>query len=391
MKSRRQICLSVALLFVAVICILQSDIIGGFLSGGKFKDTTLFSKIKEITGTGNREIRSGKDGELTEVKSHGQKIESGSKKSGINERKEMEPDVKLSVVYSVDVLLNELKKIHDKLYSKPKNDTCKVRPAGCVIIGVAKSGTQELLNFLSLHPNVVIKNNLPNPNLFDTDSHLNSRNEKMPCTYSDQIGVVKTDYFFFREEMPSKFYKFNPNLKMILIVREPVERLISAYSFTFLQNKQRRLVFNYKVEDVPEINNIFVDQRNGSVKKDQFDLSHSVYDVPMERYLELFTREQILVLESSEFRNDPVKVLQRVEKFLDLKPVITDEYFEYNQSKHFYCLKGMLRVICYGSDRGRVRLKEIKAETRRKLQEYFKPHNEKFFSLVGQKFNWSSI
>lgn len=390
MKSRRLILLRVALCLLAVICILQSVIIGGFISGGQFKDTFFISKIKEISGTGNRDIGSGKDYELTEVKSHGQKVKSGFKKSGINAN-EMKPDVQLPVVYSVDELLKELKKIHDKLYSKTKNDTCKVQPAGCVIIGVAKSGTQELLNFLSLHPNVVIKNNLPNPNLFDIDSHLNSRKEKMPCTYSDQIGVVKTDYFFFREEMPSKFYKFNPNLKMILIVREPVERLISAYSFSFLQKKQHKLIFNYKVEEVPEIDNIFVDQRTGSVKKAQFDLSHSVYDVPMERYLKYFTREQILVLESSEFRNDPVKVLQRVEKFLDLKPVITDEYFKYNQSKQFYCLKSMLRVICYGSDRGRSRLKEVNAETRRKLHEYFKPHNEKFFSLIGQTFNWSSI
>ncbi|XP_045180601.1 heparan sulfate glucosamine 3-O-sulfotransferase 1-like [Mercenaria mercenaria] len=295
------------------------------------------------------------------------------------------------VIYSVDILIKELKKIHDNLYKKRENDTCKIRPASCVIIGIAKSGTQELLNFLSIHPNVVQKHNLPNPNLFDKNSYLDRRKEKMPCTYSDQIGIVKTDYFFFREEMPDKFYKFNKKLKMILLVREPVERLISAYSFTYLQKKQHKLVFNYRLEDVPEIDSVFVDQQNGRVKTNQFDLTHSVYDLAMERYLKYFSRDQILVIESSEFRKDPAAVLQRVEQFLGLKHVIKDDYFAYNKNKHFHCLKTLQGMVCYGSDRGRAKLKDITPETRRTLHAYFKPHNERFFELIGKRFNWTGL
>ena len=32
---------------------------------------------------------------------------------------------------------------------------------------------------------------------------------------------------------------------------------------------------------------------------------------------------------------------------------------------------------------------EMKSETRKRLQEFFKPHNEKLFSLIGKRFNWN--
>ena len=51
----------------------------------------------------------------------------------------------------------------------------------------------------------------------------------MPRSYSDQITVEKTPAYFITPEVPRLLHAMNPEVKLLLVVRDPVTRAISDY------------------------------------------------------------------------------------------------------------------------------------------------------------------
>ncbi|KAL4237888.1 hypothetical protein ACF0H5_002598 [Mactra antiquata] len=297
-----------------------------------------------------------------------------------------------SVVYDPDILREQIVRLHSKLYENKSNSRCLHRDPKCLVIGVAKSGTKELVEFASLHPNIVSIHGVVKPDLFHTNQSVRMRSlNLMPgkklCAYDDQIVLVKSDNFLAMPEMPEILHTFNPDLKLILIVREPVDRMKSGTSFRISQTKQHAMRFVFKPEEIPEMDSLFVNLTTYQVRSDAPGVNSSTYHIGLERYLKYFSIEQILVIESHEFKQNPVDVLQRLERFLKLKPVINSTYFAYVKEKGFYCINSD-RIYCYGSDRGRTAVRELRPETIKTLKSYFKPHNIAFFKLIGRSFDW---
>ena len=43
---------------------------------------------------------------------------------------------------------------HDKNFIQPNNETCTKRFPMCILVGMPKCGTRELVDFLNLHPHI---------------------------------------------------------------------------------------------------------------------------------------------------------------------------------------------------------------------------------------------
>lgn len=69
---------------------------------------------------------------------------------------------------------------------------------------------------------------------FDDDSKYNLGYEwyrrQMPYSYSEQITIEKSPAYFVTETVPERIYAMNSSIKLILMVRDPVTRLISDYA-----------------------------------------------------------------------------------------------------------------------------------------------------------------
>ena len=52
----------------------------------------------------------------------------------------------------------------------------------------------------------------------------------MPLTYKNQITLEKSPGYSRRPDVAKRVYEWNPNVKMILIIRDPVRRAISNYA-----------------------------------------------------------------------------------------------------------------------------------------------------------------
>ena len=103
------------------------------------------------------------------------------------------------------------------------------RPPDVVIIGVKKGGTRALLEMLKLHPQVVSP--VGEVHFYDknykrgTDWYLS----RMPSATQQQLIVEKTPSYFVTPNAPLKMSAVNPDTRIVLVVRDPVTRLVSDF------------------------------------------------------------------------------------------------------------------------------------------------------------------
>lgn len=179
-------------------------------------------------------------------------------------------------------------------------------------------------------------------------------------------------------------YMVSRNLKLILIVRNPLDRVISDFAQMAAKkgNKGKRQI-------VLEEQAFSLD---GKVDTSYPPISVSMYDVHIKRWLKYFKLEQIHIVNGDVLITDPVSELKKAEVFLDVKPFFNQDMFFYNATKGFYCWKvpskkGREGPKCLGSGKGREH-PTVGEEIVAKLRTFFQPHNDAFYALVGQNFTW---
>ena len=310
--------------------------------------------------------------------------------SAYNLRRNENINSSIKFVYSEAAITQYAAAIHNaaRNYVDVGSGQCIKRLPQCIIIGNYKSGTRELIDFMSMHPRIKI---LSKP-MYEVDFFnkfyprgLEWYRRRMPCSYSNQITVVKTPSCFQSASAPSRIHKMNSSIKLIALFREPLSRTLSHFTF----NKYGlRYKYDLKVA--------VTDKRKGGINKNSYFIKHSIYDEGLARYLDYFDRNQIKMIEITDFKRDPYKILYDLEEFLNLEHTIRLQNIVFNKEKGYYCLRKdneSKTAACYQSDRGRNSSdsrKMIKAspELIEKLKAFFKPHNENFFRLLGRAFDW---
>ena len=281
------------------------------------------------------------------------------------------------------ILQDSIKIFHLKHFIQPQKETCVKRLPTALVIGVQKCGTRELVDFMHLHPHIQIYHKFTYFMPYFTNMYSKGVEwfrKQMPCSFSNQITVTKLAEEFFdnKHHVPERIQKFNASIKLILIVREPIARSYSAYSF-----------FKAKYSNKTFTQLVITALKNTTQKLPDF-LKMSIYDESMKRWLKVFYISQILIIEHNELKQDPVSTLGKVEQFLGLGHYITSGMFAYKAESGFYCIRSNLTTTgmsCYSSARGRVQ-DPISSEIRSKLTDYFRPKNDRFFRLIGKSFNW---
>lgn len=109
----------------------------------------------------------------------------------------------------------------------PKNLSARRLP-DVLLIGVKKSGTRALLEFIRVHPDVRAAGN----EIHFFDRHysfgLSWYRKKMPPTITGQLTMEKTPSYFVTASAPARVHKMNPKIKLLVVVRNPVTRAISG-------------------------------------------------------------------------------------------------------------------------------------------------------------------
>jgi len=249
-----------------------------------------------------------------------------------------------------------------------------------IIIGAMKSGTSSLFAYLGQHPQL-FPSSKKEVHFFDGGTSADVDNYvKGQAWYRAHFPLRKhmsTDsktfeaspLYIFNPLAPKRIFDLVPKVKLIAILRNPTERAISHYFhekrnhreplsiYEALREEEKRLEPVIKVEDYKS--EIFI---HYSYK------SRGLYKKQIEMYLNYFSWHQLLVLSSNEFFNELDSTLRRVFDFVGVDTEFTAKDLKPRN------------VANYRS--------EVDADVYEYLNNYFLPHNQALYKLVGKSYGW---
>ncbi|CAF0775800.1 unnamed protein product [Didymodactylos carnosus] len=251
-----------------------------------------------------------------------------------------------------------------------------------IIIGVKKCGTRALLKFISAHPDVAAS--LNEVHFFDQNYHngLDWYRNQMPLSSPHQITMEKTPQYFINNRSVYRIAKTfsNIDLKLIIIIRNPIIRAISDYVQLTTKRKS-----NLTFEDY-----VFI--KNSTIVNEQWTpLKIGCYSRYLIKWLKYFSLNQIHFVDGENLIKRPWEELLRVQQFLNLTIHIQRKHFYFNRYKRsFPCIKDHFHPTkngCLGSSKGRKHPK-IRDETRIVLENYYKTCNNRLKQIAKINFPW---
>ncbi|KAI6656327.1 hypothetical protein LOD99_1127 [Oopsacas minuta] len=253
------------------------------------------------------------------------------------------------------------------------------RPPDVVIIGVKKGGTRALLEMLKLHPRVVS----PQGEVHFYDKYFERGTDwylsRMPSASPDLLIIEKTPSYFVTPDAPLRMIGVNPDTRVVLVVRDPVTRLVSD----FVQLSKGEGDFE-----------TFVLSPDGEVSIDSRPVWTGLYASHLLKWTDVFPSKQMHVVNGDRLALDPVAEIVPLQQFLELKPLINEDTFYFNSTKGFFCWHSKYDK-CLGEGKGRPH-PEVRNETLVKLKEYYSEPNRAFFRILtsldiykSHTFNWS--
>lgn len=262
--------------------------------------------------------------------------------------------------------------------------TERKRLPNAIIIGTKKGGTRALLEILKIHPSVRACS--AEVHFFDRDENygqgLEWYRQQMPTSLPGQITLEKSPSYFVTSEVPERVYRMSKTVKLIAIVRDPTRRAISDYT----QSLERK-------PDNPPFEEMVMDD-DGEINESWSKLEIGRYAKHLAQWLEYFPLSQFHFVSGEELIKRPGKEIKLVERFLNLKPFITEDNFYFNESKGFPCFVGKIansgsisKAHCLRETKGR-KHPAVREGVLKRLRDYFRPLNEKFYSMVGRNFRW---
>jgi hypothetical protein len=248
-----------------------------------------------------------------------------------------------------------------------------------LILGAQRSGTTTLYKWMTQHPQIrpATKKEI---HFFD----LNFRNGipwyriHFPLRSKlgdDRITGEASPYYLFHPRAPERIRSVLPDVKMIVLLRNPAERAVSHYFHEVRLGRE-----DLPIEEALRLEESRLQPELEKMQKDEFYFSaahqrHSykargLYAEQLKRYFDLFDRRQLLVLSSEEYFADPANALHVIFSFLEINA-------------------GFLpRNLVPQEIKGHV--PTVPESVYQALQKYFEPHNEALFQLLGRNLGWNA-
>ena len=228
-----------------------------------------------------------------------------------------------------------------------------------VIIGAQKGGTSFLYYLLARHPLVqpAARKEL---HFFDQPDRFAKGAEWYRRCFprsgwkdgSRTITGEATPYYLFDHNVAKRMCEVVPQTRLIALLRNPIDRAYSHY-----QMQVKRGTEPGTFEEV-------IERQHSSY------VSRGIYVDQLLRWFEFFSKEQMLILKSEDFFERPVETLKPVLKFLQL-PDWQPEASELERRRH---------TGAYS--------KKMDPSTRRRMEAYFEPHNQRLYECLGVDFGW---
>lgn len=187
-----------------------------------------------------------------------------------------------------------------------------------LIVGAQKSGTRALSQYLSTHPQLELSKK-PEPHFFDNiASKLSAYNiTKYHLNFELRPDMVRGEctpsYMYYKPAL-QRAQLYNPSLKLIAILRDPVNRAYSHWNMMASTTPHETESFERALKlEKTRIRNVpaFTRFRYSYIDR-------GFYSVQIKNIWQHFPKEQTLFLKSEALKSDPQECLNHVSNFLDI-------------------------------------------------------------------------
>jgi hypothetical protein len=201
-------------------------------------------------------------------------------------------------------------------------------------IGVYKAGTSSVSNILETHPQICfsIPKEIRYFNKFHRSGQLNENHSRDQDWYFKHYGHcekgnIRGEFspgYFIDPGAPKKIHKLFPEIKLIICLRNPIDRAYSDY-------QMRR---HYSLQETKSFSN--------AIRESSVYVENGLYFKHLKRYLDYFEMENIFIITLEDLKENLNHTIKSLFHFLNV-----DESFmpDLSLSKSNYALKSKLNFI----------------------------------------------
>jgi hypothetical protein len=254
---------------------------------------------------------------------------------------------------------------------------------GFLIVGAQRSGTTSMSRMLGRHPAVAHTALNQEVHYFDARygrglgwyrSHFPLAASARRAAGLDMAPVAfdSSPYYMFHPLAPGRICRDLPGVKLLVLLRDPVERSYSAHAhesaYGFETEPYGRALELEEGRLRGEADRIVADPSYHSFSHQHHSYrARGRYAEQLERLSELFGRERLHVVDSGDFFADPGSAFDRVLDFLGLPSVPCPDV---------------------GRRNARPRPAPVPASIRAELEDYYRPHDEQLAQWLGHEPSW---
>lgn len=241
-------------------------------------------------------------------------------------------------------------------------------------IGAQKSGSSTLYWWLYQHPKISMSFDKESKFL---DRHYNKGEQwyrhQFPLASSKKLAGDNTPYYLFHPLVPERAYSLCPDAKVIMILRNPIDRALSQYQMECRKGREIHSSFEEAIEGELERiskakSDLFADPLGyHHVFENTSYLSRGIYMDQIEQWLKYYRRDQMLILVSETFFNEPKRELEQVYDFLNIDQKLPTDFTTYNVFKY----------------------EDMNPKTKSELSDFFRPHNKRLEEFLDRKLDWN--
>ena len=251
-----------------------------------------------------------------------------------------------------------------------------------LIIGAQKAGTSSLYAYLTENP-AIPRAVTKEVHYFDLNyfrgeswyrSHFPTRIRAAAQRRLRGVELTPceaTPFYLFHPQAPRRMRETLPDARLVVLLREPVERALSHYHHEVAMGNET-LSFEEAIEREPErlegeLERVLADPAYPAFNLQTFSyLSRGRYAEQLARWFEHFDRDRFLVLDSAGFYTEPEATVRRVCEFVGVNP------HRASACKAF----------------GARDYPALAPDFVQRLERYFAPHNARLFEMLGEDWQW---
>lgn len=273
----------------------------------------------------------------------------------------------------------------------------------CIVIGAMKAGSSALHDYMNMHPQISMSD--PKETTYFVEELNWSKGIEWytslwpePFAIRGETSHQYTAYPYYKG-VPSRIHETVPSAKLIYIVRDPIQRLISHYVHNWKKHAERR-PFEACLNELNVETNHYTQL--------------SSYFYQLTQYLELFDAQQITLVCNEYLKKDPATTMRRVFQFLGVDDTFFDErfmepmnttvtrtrkslighygdYFRRNTVLQHIPIPNVVKIVYKISTRSRITQKPtLRYEDEQRLREFFAEDVRKLRGWSEQTFeDWS--